>query len=347
MPHPEYNIVRRDVPVPANLPPQYFEAEKLYRQAKTPQEKIEALEQMLAIMPKHKGTDHLRGELRARIARLSEEAERRRGPRSQLYVVKKEGAGQLALVGPPNAGKSQLLAALTGAQPKIGPYPFTTVLPMPAMMPYENVWVQLVDLPPVGDEGMEPWMRALVRQADAMLLLVDLAGDPLSQLEMLLRDLEAARIEPVAPRSERGPAGEEGLHVRLPAVVAANKLDLPDGPETYELFLELVRAEHDMSLPIYAISAQSGAGLEELKRALYAALDVVRVYTRPPHGKPDFTAPTILPRGSTVEDLAAKIHKDLQANLKYALVWGSTKFDGQRVGRDYVLADGDVVELVE
>jgi ribosome-interacting GTPase 1 len=333
--------------VPANLPPQYFEAEKLYRQAKTPQEKIEALEQMLAIMPKHKGTDHLRGELRARIARLSEEAERRRGSRSQLYVVKKEGAGQVALVGPPNVGKSQLLAALTGAQPKIGPYPFTTVLPMPAMMPYENVWVQLVDLPPVTDEGMEPWMRALVRQADAALLMVDLEDDPLSQLEMLLRTLEAARIEPVPPGGGRGATDEEGLRTRVPVVVAANKLDLPDAAETYEVFRELWRAEHGDALPLYGISAQSGTGLEELKRALYGALDVVRVYTRPPHGKPDFTAPTILPRGSTVEDLAAKIHKDLQANLKYALVWGSTKFDGQRVGRDYVLSDGDVVELVE
>ena len=169
--------------MPTNLPPQYFEAEKVFKQAKTPQEKIEALENMLAIMPKHKGTDHLRAELRSRIAKLTDEAEqqRRGSGRTQLYHIPKEGAGQVALVGPPNSGKSQLVARLTGASPKVGPYPFTTQLPQAAMMPFENVQVQLVDLPPLVEQGTAGWMRPVLRYADLLMLVVDLSIDPLTE----------------------------------------------------------------------------------------------------------------------------------------------------------------------
>ncbi len=326
--------------MPTNLPPQYFEAEKAFRQARTPQEKIEALENMLAIMPKHKGTDHLRAELRARIAKLSDEAEQKRGGgRAQLYHVPKEGAGQVALVGPPNVGKSQLVAALTGAAPRVGPYPFTTQFPQPAMMPFENVQIQLVDLPPVAEQGTPGWMRSSIRYADLLMLVVDLSVDPLTDFDTVRSELSAMRVEPVALGDGMD---EDAMVLRKKAVLVGNKLDEQDASEN----LELLEQDCAGRLPVVAVSATTGAGLEGLRRLLFDRLDVIRVYTKPPGKDPDFTEPTVLKTGSTVDDLAALIHKELRAKLKYAVLWGSGKFGGQRVGRQHVLRDGDVVELL-
>lgn len=324
--------------MPANLPPAYFEAEAAYRQATTPAEKIEALQTMLAVMPKHKGTDHLRADLRAKIARLTQEAARRGGPSSvQLYSVKKEGAGQVALVGPPNVGKSRLLAALTGAPARVGPYPFTTQLPQPAMMPFENVQIQLVDLPPITEHTTHAWIRSIVRQADALLLVVDLSVDPLADLETTLGALSAARVEPV-DRLEANVSG--GLIVPRRALVAANKLDTPSGEEVYELLVEAVGGRW----PLIAISAEDGRGLETLRRLLFQRLEIVRVYTKAPGRPPDRDRPVVLPVGATLEDLADEL-RGFRGPVRYARVWGSGKFDGQRVSRDYTPRDGDVVEL--
>ena len=334
--------------MPANLPPQYHDAERAYRQAKSPADKVEALETMLAVMPKHKGTDHLRAELRARIARLTQEAERQAGgaARAQLYSVPKEGAGQVTLVGLPNVGKSTLLAALTGATPKIADYPFTTQLPQPAMMAIDNVQVQLVDLPPVVAEATPPWHRALIRQADLLLLVVDLSRDPLSEWETLRDELARMRITPVAPgvAPNGRPAGATPADdaVPKPALLVATRSDAPAAAE----ILELLGLEVGDRLPILAVSGASGAGLEELKRRAFAALDVVRVYAKPP-GKPvDRAKPFVLKRGSTVDDLADAIHHELRQKLKYAVLWGASgKFGGQRVGRQHQLQDEDSVEL--
>ena len=245
--------------MPANLPPAYFEAEAAYRQASTPAEKIEALQAMLAVMPKHKGTDHLKADLRARIARLSQEATRRSGPsRTQLYSVRKEGAGQVALVGPPNVGKSQLLAALTDATPRVAPYPYTTQLPQPAMMPFENVNVQLVDLPPIGEQATHAWMRPIIRQADLLLLVVDLSADPLSDLDAILAELEAMRVAPVAAAP---PEPDEALVAHRRALVVANKLDAPGAADCYELLLEVI----DGRWPSLALSVVDGRGLDEVR----------------------------------------------------------------------------------
>ncbi len=327
--------------MPANLPPQYYEAEKVYRQAKTPAEKIEALENMLAIMPKHKGTDHLRGELRARIARLAEEAERRQGTgRSQLYRVRKEGAGQAVLLGLPNSGKSLLLASLTGATPRVADYPFTTQDPLPAMMPFENVQVQLVDLPAVNTQADHPWMRSLVRAADLLLLVVDLSQDPLADLEAVLSEVAAMRVEAVGQRVES--ASEDGIVLRKRALVVGTKLDVPDSEDNYQL-LEM---EYRSRFPTIAVSPTTGTGLEELKRRIWEDLGLVRVYTRAPGKQADLTQPVTLPRGSSVEDVAESIHKEIRQKLKYAQVWGSSvKFQGQRVSRSHVVTDGDVIEL--
>ena len=329
--------------MPANLPPQYFEAEKVYRQARSASEKVEALEAMLAIMPKHKGTEHLRGDLRARLAKLQEEGERKSGAtRSQLNSVRKEGAGQAALVGPTNAGKSRILASLTGAAPKVANYPYTTRLPLPAMAPYENIQIQLVDLPAIDEQAALPWMRSIVRQADLLLAVVSLEADPLAELQATLAELEAMRVRPVSP--ERAHAlHDPGQPLQRRLLVAANKLDLPSAPET----LDLLRLEFGGIHRIVGISVEDGTGLEELRHGLFDALQVIRVYTRAPGHQPDLTQPVVLPREATVGDAADEIHKELGARLRYALLWGSSgKFSGQRVGRAHVLLDGDVVEFI-
>jgi ribosome-interacting GTPase 1 len=329
------------VGVPANLPRQYYDAEEVYRQAKSPADKVEALETMLAIMPKHKGTDHLKAELRARIARLTQEAQRQAGgaARVQLYSVPKEGAGQVALVGLPNAGKSALMAALTDASPKVAEYPFTTQLPQPGMMPVDNVYIQLVDLPPVVAEETPPWQRALVRQADMALLVVDLSEDPLSEWEMLAEELPRMRVEAFPP-GEAAPT-TEGMEAR-PALVVATHADAQGAADV----LELLELAVDRQLPVLAVSATTGEGLDELRRRVFEALDVVRVYAKPPGKSADRKKPFVLKRGSTVEELADAIHHELRDKLKYALLWGASgKFGGQRVSRHHLLEDEDVVEI--
>ena len=327
--------------MPTNLPPQYFEAEKAYRQARAPAEKIEALETMLAVMPKHKGTDHLKADLRARIAKLTQEAQRQGGgaTRTQLYEVRKEGAGQIVLVGLPNVGKSALVDALTDASPKVADYPFTTLLPQPAMMPVENVYLQLVDLPPVVPDATPPWHRALMRRADLLLLVVDLSGEPLDEWATLLAELERMHLEPIAPGVEV-PEDAESTH--RPALLVATNADRPDAAD----LLELLELEVDGRLPILAVSSTEGSGLDEIRRRALAALDVIRVYTKPPGKPPDRSKPFVLKRGSTIEELADLIHHELREKLKYALLWGASgKFGGQRISRHHQLEDEDVVEL--
>ncbi len=325
--------------MPANLPPQYYEAEKRYRQAKTPQEKIEALEEMFSVMPKHKGTDRLRAELRTKIARFYEEAEKRpmvgrKG--SLLYYVKKEGAGQAALVGLPSTGKSQLLTTLTGAVSQVGDYLFTTRLPIPGMMEYENIQIQLVDLPATTAPGVSSWLPNIVRNADLLLIVVDLTREPVVQAETVMDWLAGFRIG-VAGDSRRA----EEVTVQKRAMIVANKLDAPGAAEGFPALESRYRG----APPAMAVSALRADGLEGLRRATFQALEVIRVYTKAPGQKPDLRDPVVLKRGSTALDAAESVHKDFGRNLKYAQVWGSGKFAGQRVKRDCVLQDGDIIEL--
>jgi uncharacterized protein len=326
--------------MPANLPPQYNEAEKAYREAKTPAEKIEALEHMLAIMPHHKGTDKLRAELRAKIAKISDEpAHKQGGSRAQLFNVRKEGAGQIVLVGAANSGKSALVSALTDARPRVADYPYTTKLPLPAMMSFENIKVQLVDLPAITLHEDQPWMRSVVRGADVLMIVVDLSVDPLSELDHVMQTLRTMRVEPVSGSSQRY-TDEFMLLTR--ALIVANKIDAPNSLDN----LDLLRLQAADQLRIVPVSATQGQGLEEFRRAAFRALDVVRVYTKAPGQDVDRSSPFVLKRGSTIDEAAVQVHKDLAVKLKYAVVWGSAKFEGQRVGRTYIVQDGDVVEFV-
>ncbi|HSF80398.1 MAG TPA: GTPase [Anaerolineales bacterium] len=326
--------------MPTNLPPEYFEADKRYREASTPEEKILRLEELLSTIPKHKGTDHLRADLRNRLAKLKASAQTRKksGSAASAYQIDKEGAGQVVLVGPTNTGKSSLITALTNALPEVSATPYTTRTPMPGMMMVENVPVQLVDTPALDRTYVEPELFNLIRQADFVLLVVDLQTYPVQQLEEAIAILEERRIVPShrAARYE----GQRGM-VSKPLLVLANKCDDNEIEELYTIFCQLL----DEEWPCLPVSAVSGRNLGFMKQRVLLALDVIRVYAKPPGREPDMNTPFVLKRGSTVADLALKVHHDFYDRLAFARVWGSSAFDGQMVQKDYVLDDGDIVEL--
>jgi ribosome-interacting GTPase 1 len=325
--------------MPANLPPAYHEAERRYRAAKTPQEKLAALEEMLRLIPKHKGTEKLQASLKSRISKLKRQPKQKDAARSHSHHIPKEGAAQIALVGPPNAGKSALLDRLTHATPEVAEYPFTTRKALPGMTSFEDVAFQLVDLPPLSDEYVEPWVYDLIRQADLIWLVVEHASS-LDGLELTRRLLLAKHIEPVPGGTISADEAAVGW-ARKPALLVVTGLDRPESPENLEILKELIQQPWSV-LPV---STVDGRGLEELKRASFQTLDLIRVYTKKP-GKPaDREQPFTLRRGATVNDLAAMIHKDLREQIKFARVWGESAFDGQTVQREHVLADGDVVEI--
>ena len=326
--------------MPANLPPGYFEVEKRYRQAKAPAEKIEALEQILAVIPKHKGTDKLRADFRRRLSKVKskQQAKKATSRHDAGYRIDREGAGQIALIGAPNVGKSALVAALTNATPEVADFPYTTRIPTPGMMPFENIQIQLIDTPPMIRDYTEPWLPDIIRRADMILLVVDVTADPIVELEETVALLEERRIVPLrlAPLYE----GRQGSTFR-PVLVVANKNDNTPAEENFQIFKDLL--EDDW--PIVAVSAKTGRNLELLKQMLFERLEIIRVYTKARGKAPDHNAPFVLKKGATVEDLAGKIHKEFVEKFKFAKVWGNEVYDGQMIQRDYVLQDGDVVEL--
>jgi ribosome-interacting GTPase 1 len=324
--------------MPANLPPQYFEAEKRYRAAREPEEKIAALEEMLAIMPHHKGTDRLHAVLRQKIARLSQEAERKNATaRRAGFYITSEGAGQVMLVGLANTGKSQLLAAVTGAIPEIAEYPFTTKTPMPGMMKFEDIQIQLVDTPPIGHKEVRILLANVLRSADLIAIVIDLSQEPAGQVEAALQALREARIEPLIDDDTQVTPGNYPRKM----LIVGNKNDSAEASRNWER----LRSKYATLFPLVSISAREGQGLEEFKRAIYQALNIIRVYTKTPGSKVDLTDPMVLEKGSTVEEAAETLHKDFYQNLKYAVVWGSGKYDGQRVSKGHVLQDGDIIEF--
>ncbi len=324
--------------MPANLPPQYFEAERRYRAAKDPDDKIAALQTMLAVMPKHKGTDKLHADLRRRIARHSQEAEKKSATaRRTGFYISREGAGQVMLVGPANAGKSQLLAALTDALPEIAEYPFTTQTPVPGMMKYEDIQIQLVDTPPIGHKEVKMLLANTLRNADLIVIVIDLSLDPVGQVDLTLQGLSDARIVPL---SEEGPEIGAGEYPRK-MLIAGNKNDLPEAGKNWDA----LSSHYGELFPVISLSAREGSGLQDFRRLLYQVLDIIRVYTKSPGSKADLSDPLILEKGSTVEEAAESLHKDFRHNLKYAVVWGSGKYDGQRASKAHVLQDGDIVEF--
>jgi len=326
--------------MPTNLLPDYYRLEELYREAQTNEEKIRYLEEMMAIVPKHKGTDHLRADLRRKLAKLKEASEAKKGTSRQVspFHIDKEGAGQVALIGPTNAGKSALVATLTNATPDVAEYAFTTWTPTPGMMKAGNVQIQLIDTPSLDREHVEGELLNLIRRADLLLLVVDLQAFPIEQIESTIAFLEEHRIAPLR-RQERY-AGEQGF-IFIPLLVMVNKCDDESADEDFEVLCELL--EEDW--PLIPVSAATGRNFDQLKQAVFERLEIMRVYAKPPGKEADLSRPFVLKKGSTVEEFAGKVHKDFLENLKSARVWGSAAHDGLMVSRDHVLQDGDVVEL--
>jgi len=329
--------------MPANLTAQYKEAEERYRQASSYEEKGDALREMLALLPKHKGTEKLQADLRKRLSKLEDEEAHaaksgHRGP--DAGHVKREGAGQWVILGPPNAGKSSLLAALTHAHPEIADYPFTTRVPQPGMMAFEDVQVQLVDTPAVAAGHTEVYLPNLARNADGLLLVLDVTADDLEAAWRALGEvLEKARVW---PKGRPFPPDASPLLQAKPILVLLNRCD-EDGDGT---FAALARETLGEGHPFFTVSAARGDGLEALRPLLFRELHRLRVHTKEPGHRPDPGKPFVLREGATVEDLASLVHKDLAARLKFARIWGAhARFDGQQVDRHHALEDGDVVEL--
>jgi len=326
--------------MPANLIPEYLEAEAKFKQAKTIPDKIKALEVMMAVIPKHKGTEKMRAQLKSRMAKLKDELNRKPtiGRAEQAFSIKKEGAAQVVLIGLPNSGKSTLFTKITNASSEVADYPFTTKKPIPGMMKFENIQIQLIDTPPINLDHIEPGFPNLIRNADVVIVLLDINEDPIFQMEVIFEILNEMKIKigskEIPPILETGWAFKKTL-------LLVNKCDVKNGIEIYKSF----EASFKDNFVILPISAQQEMNIEEIKKEVYKLLDIIRVYTKAPGKEPDFTEPVILKKGSTIEDVALSIHKDFASKLRYARIWGSGKFGGQMVKKDFKVSEGDVVEL--
>jgi ribosome-interacting GTPase 1 len=327
--------------MPANLTPQYFKAEERYKAATDDRERMAALREMLSIMPKHKGTEKLQAELKSKIKKLRDaKGKKGAGRRGPSLHIERSGGGQVVLVGPPNSGKSSLIRVLTDVEVEVADYPGTTRTPTPAMMPYEDIGIQLVDAPPVHADYMESWYPDLLRGSDMLLLVFSLASDDiLEEVEHVRAALDKCRVllEPEAGPREDWPVGVKVVR----AWAVGNACEVEGAQDRRDLAAEVLGD----ALPLQRVSVRTGEGIEALRKRIVDVLDVIRVYTKQPGKSADRSEPFVLPRGTTVTEAAARVHKEIAESLKSARVWGSAKFDGAPVPRDHVLEDGDLVEF--
>ena len=328
--------------MPANLPPQYYEEERKLKTARSQEEKIAILESLLRLMPKHKGTEKLQAEIKRRLSKARFEEGKKSGGKRQAdeHHIPREGAGQVALAGLPNSGKSTLLAALTNASPTIAEYPYATLSAVSGMARHENIRIQLVDLPPIPWEVTDPWVSNILRNSDSICLTVELHDDPAGQAEILLAELTPRRIVPLRTGEEAAGKPEGVFPKRV--FLAGTKLDLPEA----EKGLAALERAFSSLYPVVGISARTGSGTEHFLREAFRALDRVRVYSKVQGRKPDLENPFIFRRGTTVLEMAGQIHKDFLTRFRAARIFCEDMYDGQKVGKDFVLRDGDVIEIL-
>jgi ribosome-interacting GTPase 1 len=328
--------------MPANLTPDYLAAEARFRAAETTEEKLRALEEMYATIPKHKGTEKLQADIKRRISKLRDKERQaaKHGKRTDEFYVLRQGAGQVILIGPPNSGKSSILARLTSATPEIAEYPFTTRRPVPGMMEFEDILIQLVDTPPIYPGSTERGIVGLTRGADSIALVLDASDDALlDQIEETKEELSKSKAVLVGEHATEKdyPPGTAAK----PTLIVANKIDRLGASDNLDVLREFYGEEYT----ILPVSAATGEGLEDLRAALFRLIGVIRVYTKVPGKPPDMERPFTLKKGSTLMDFAAAVHKDFVRSLRFAKAWGPNLPDGTQIGRDHVLEDGYVIEL--
>ena len=331
--------------MPANLPPEYYKLKHQLEAAKTDEERLSLLEEMLRITPKHKGSEKVISDLRRRIAKLRNAPDKKGATKRHSHLIPKQGAGQIILLGAPNVGKSRFLASCTNAKPDISRTPFTTREPSVGMLNYENIQFQIIDTPPVTADFVQPEILDLARNSDILLIIVNLGGDDvLDEVGVVTSKLKAAKI--VIARDVHGDGVDENSSSTesssiKPALIVANQIDVPNASDRLEILSEF----YGETFEIYPLSAATGEGREHLEKAIYDKLEILRVYTKTPGKRVDRDDPLVLPMGSTVIDAAMRLHRDFAANLKFARVWGVNWHDGQSVSRDDHVHDGDILEF--
>ncbi len=325
--------------MPANLPPEYFSAERQFKEAKSLDEKVQCLEDLISTIPKHKGTDKLRADYRRKLAKLksTSQAAKKAGKHTSNFHIEREGAGRVAVVGMPNTGKSSLLCKLTHAAPEVSDSPYTTWKPCPGMMNYENIQIQLVDTPPLNEDYYEPEIFDIIKSSDLILVLVDLQANPIEQIQSSIKLLNQNRI--YSPHQSN--VTEERKIFWVPILIIVNKDDDAKLDEDFAVLDEFLHEEWDL----VSISIKNERKLDDLRKLIFNHLKIIRVYSKPPHKEFDKTQPFVLNEGATIEEFAMQVHKDFYDKLKTARVWGRGVHDGQLVGRAHIIYDGDVVEL--
>jgi small GTP-binding protein len=329
--------------MPANLPPHYYELEREFNKETDPHEKLRLARELLALMPKHKGTDKLQAEMKAKISKLRKQIEEggkgRGAHRVDLHShIEKEGAAQIILIGPPNSGKSSLLESLTNARPMVADYPYATREPLAGMMAYETVHFQLIDTPSISDEQFPTYLPNLIRQADLVALVADLStSDPVRGLEVILRLTNEKAIILTPNPAEKI---ENPRYSLKKTVIIANKCFEDETGKCQQLLRQ--RFPDFIIIPTSILDDQS---LDKFKAAVFEAMKIIRVYTKRIGHEVEYKDPIILPIGGTVEQAAVILHKDFAYKLQFAKIWGKGKFEGQRVKNNFVLSDGDVIEF--
>ena len=324
--------------MPANLTPDYHKAEQWFKSASTNEEKILAMEEMLRVIPNHKGTDHMRAELRRKLSYLKEAGEKKAGAKHvDIFHVPRGGAGQIVLLGTPNCGKSSIVAAMTRAKVVVADFPFATAVPVPGMIKFEDIQIELVDMPPITADYSAPGQVGTYRNCDIIGIVIDLSGDVEEQMLICLDFLESKKL---LLNGQTAAIDEHGRTMGRKAVCICTKTDIAKPGA-----MEILKQSCGHPFEFLAISTQTGEGLEKLAPTFFKLLNVIRVYAKPPGKEPDMKEPFVVPAGSTVMDLAVVIHRQLAEKLKSARIWGSDVYKGQHVQKNHILCDKDIVEL--
>jgi len=263
--------------MPANLPPQYIELRSQLEKARDAEDRAELLQEMISIIPKHKGTNKILGELRSKLAASRKQALEKPSKQKVYnpYRIPRQGAAQVVIIGFPNVGKSSLLTTLTNAHSQVADYPFTTLSPAVGMMPFENINIQMIDTPPVTDELFEQNLIDLIRRVDFVFLVVDAGSDDaLEQVESIMTKLEESRIKLVAEQPEED---EDMQLVHKKAIIIANKSDLDGSQERIDMLNEFYSQE----LAISSLSVELDSDMDSFKKLIFDKLDIIRVYTKP------------------------------------------------------------------